>query len=134
MSRLCSLRFCFVAKNTRVSETLSSRLYSTCGRARDMCRSCRRGYAEYSSRLVPCIYPLNELLDRMICNWPATLPAAAREKYERKYGNRVNGRHYKRLGMLLGSLGLIVTFCDTRQFTGMYIKHHEVYRLDCNHR
>jgi len=58
------------------------------------------------------------------------LLAAAREKYER-YGNKTSGKYYKRLGMLLGSLGFIVAFCDAElEFKGTYfiteIWHREI--------
>ncbi|RLU24499.1 hypothetical protein DMN91_002588 [Ooceraea biroi] len=113
MSRLCSLRLALATKNTKVPETLLSRLKPKHGeRAHNACWMCRRGYVQYTSRLGACIYPFNELLNRIIYySRPATLSATARERYERYKGNRASGRHFKRLGMFFGSLGFVVAFC-----------------------
>jgi len=121
MSRLCSFKLCFLTKNIKIPETLLSRLhFKSDDLMHNVCRSCQRGYIQYCPRLVPHIYPLTRLLDRIIDNRPLMLPAAAREKYER-YSNKTNGKYYKRLGMLLGSLGFIVAFCDAElEFKGTY--------------
>jgi len=116
MSRLCSLKLCLLPKNIKIPEMLLSRLhFKSDDLMHNVCRSCRRGYTQYCPRLVPHIYPLTRLLDRIIDN----LSATAREKYE-KYGNKTSGKYYKRLGMLFGSLGFIVAFCDAEvEFKGI---------------
>lgn len=124
MSRLCILKLCPVMKNIRTLETLLSRTRFKSGDCfNDATRwSCQRGYAQYSSLLTPRIYPLYRLLDRIL-NLPVTLSTATKEKHD-EYNKKYNRRHRKHLGtVLLGSLGLVVAFCDTSHFKGTCYDH-----------
>lgn len=117
MSRLCILRLCSL-KNIKTPETLLSRLhFKNNNRINDvLCRSCQRGYAQCSLQFGS--YPLYKLIDRIFSNYPSIL-LTAREKYK-KYSNKSNRKH-RHFGILLGSLGLIVAFCDAPYFAGTYV-------------
>lgn len=111
MSRLCLLRFRSMIKDLKASETIWSRsCFKNNGNLKNIpCLSCR-GYAQYSSRLLPLIYPLHKFIDRIFFYY--------KEK-DRKYDDK--WKYCKRLGILLGSLGFIVVSCDSSHVTGMYI-------------
>ncbi|XP_012234478.1 mitochondrial disaggregase-like isoform X2 [Linepithema humile] len=116
MSRLCILRLCSLMKNVKTPETLLSQLhFKNSNRINEaLCRSCQRGYAQYSLQLASRSYPLYKLVDGIFLNYPSIL-LTTREKYG-KYSNKSNKKH-SHFGTLLGfSLGLIVAFCDASYF------------------
>lgn len=121
MLRLCILKLCLAMKGTGRSERLLSQIYfKNHNRFNDViCWGCRRGYAQRSSSLTPPIYTLHRLLDRISFDFPATLSTVTKEKYD-EYGNKRSRKRYKHLGMLLGSLGFVVAFCDTSHFKGIH--------------
>lgn len=124
MSRLCNLKLCSVIKSTKTPDALSSRFYFKAGERFDntLCQNCR-GYAQYSLQLAPRIYPLCKLLDRIFPNRPAIFSTNTKERYE-KDSNKFNKRHYRHSGMLLGSLGLILVFCNASHFTGICVGYY----------
>lgn len=119
MSRLCVLKLCPVIKNSGPLETLLSRSRLKGGDRLNSatCRSCQRGYAQRFSLLASRLYPPYRLSDRIFFNFPVILSTAKKEKYD-EYGDTCDRRH-KHLGILLGSLGLVVAFCDTSHFKGI---------------
>ncbi|XP_011685269.1 PREDICTED: caseinolytic peptidase B protein homolog isoform X2 [Wasmannia auropunctata] len=116
MSRLCISKLCPAIKNTGTLETLSSRKHFKNGDCFNaMCWGCRRGYIQRQGialLLAPRIYTQYRLLDRILLDFSGALSTITKKKYE-EHGNKRDRRHYKHLGMLLGSLGLVVAFCDT---------------------
>ncbi|XP_011641016.1 caseinolytic peptidase B protein homolog [Pogonomyrmex barbatus] len=116
MSRLCILKLCSVIRNAKTAEIFLNRI---CFKSYDFnvaaCRGCQRGYAQYSLQLSPRIFSLYKLLNKKLPDFSATLSIPAKEKFE-KYDNKYGKRHYKRLGVLLSSLGLIVAFCDSSYY------------------
>lgn len=117
MSRLCILKLCCAIKNNGTPETLLSQMRFKGGNLlnESTCWSCQRGYAQRSSLFAPRFYPLY----RILFNFSASLSTITKEKYN-EYGDKYGRRHYKHLGMLLGSLGLVVAFCDTSHFKGKH--------------
>lgn len=89
-----------------------------------LCRSCQRGYAQYSLQLAPKSFPLYKLMDRIFSNHPSVL-STAKEKHG-KYGSKFDKKR-RHFGMLLGSLGLIVAFCDVPHFSGTCSDYLRMY-------
>ncbi|TGZ48126.1 mitochondrial disaggregase [Temnothorax longispinosus] len=117
MSRLCISKLCPLIKNTGTPKALLYRMRFKGGfdRSNDTtCWNCQRGYAQRSTLLISRLYPSCGLLDRIVFNFPAIL-ATTKDKYSDN-GDKCGRRRYKHLGVLLGSLGLVVAFCDTSHF------------------
>jgi len=119
MSRLCILKLYSGIKNIETPETFLSRMrFKNSYRFNDIkCWDLRKNYAH--SLLIPRVYTLYRLLDRKSLDFSVMLLTATREKYD-DYGNKYGRRCYKHLGMFLGSFGLVVAFCDTSHFKGIY--------------
>lgn len=121
MSRLCILKLCRGIRNTGTPEpqTLLSRMrFRGDNRLNEpTCWSCQRGYAQHASLLASRFYPLYTLFERTFFNFPPSFSTITRDKYN-EYDDKYDRRHYKYFGMLLGSLGFVVAFCDTSHFKG----------------
>lgn len=112
MSRFCNLRFYFIVKSAKNSDTFLSNLnIRKMSETKNVLYQSSKGYAHLWRKLERHIYPLYKLLDMLTSKKFRSLLTKTRfvlDKYDTKYEHR----YYKNLAFVLSGIGLTVALCE----------------------